>query len=193
MSTRSPRIIGAGIAIVLAAAGLICAAPAHADVIHVDMDCDPSGSHVVTITTNDTLSVISTSPTRPCDGNYVINLFPTPVGNAWMDGTLIPQDGSPRAFPSGSWTMTFASEVPGSTHVRMCNSGSFACPYLVITVVQAPEAIPAPEGIPAWQQSVGRPNSTSTCNDGWQPSWQEWAQPVTGGWVCTRSIPSLGH
>ncbi len=46
--------------------------------------------------------------------------------------------------------------------------------------------------IPTWVQSVGRPSSSSSCESGWSPSWQEWAIPVTGGWVCTRSIPSLG-
>ena len=196
MPERSSRIIGAVVAIALAAAGFVGAAPAQADVIHVDMDCDPSGSHVVTITTNDTLSVVSTSLTGPCDTSYVIlPFFPTPVGNVWLNGTLIPVDGNFNPLPGVLWTMTFASADPGSTHILFCGSSGAPpiCPTLAITVVQAPEAIPAPEGIPAWQQSVGRPNSTSTCNDGWQPSWQEWAQPVTGGWVCTRSIPSLGH
>lgn len=52
------------------------------------------------------------------------------------------------------------------------------------------ESVNAP--IPTWVQSVGRPSSSSSCESGWSPSWQEWAIPVTGGWVCTRSIPSLG-
>lgn len=187
MSGPSSRIIGAAVAIALAAAGLICAAPAQADIIHVDMTCDPPESQVVTITTKDTLSVVSTSVTGPCNGDYVIELFPTPVGNAWMNGTLIPQDGSLRTFPVGSWTMTFASDVPGSTHFMMCNSGFFMCPILVVNVVQAPE------WIPGWQQSVGRASATATCAAGWQPSWQQWAEHVTGGWVCTRTIPSLGN
>ena len=46
--------------------------------------------------------------------------------------------------------------------------------------------------IPAWLQSYGRAGSGAACEAGWAPSWQEWAVPVTGGWVCTRSIPSLG-
>lgn len=190
MSGRSSRIIGVAVAILLAAAGFTCAAPAQADVINLDMNCDPSGSQVVTITTKDTLSVVSTNLTTPCDGNYVIVLFPTPVGNAWLNGTLIPQDGSYRTFPGGSWTMTFASEVPGFTHFTMCNSGSFVCPTLRVDVVQADEEIPA---IPPWQQSVGRASATATCASGWQPSWQQWAEHITGGWVCTRTIPSLGN
>ena len=196
MSGRSSRTTRAGIAIVLAAVGFISAAPAEADVINVDMTCGGSslGSQVGTITTNDTLSVVSTSLTTPCDYGYVIMpFFPTPVGNVWVNGTLIPVDGNLNSFPPGTWTMTFASAVPGSTHINLCGSTESPpiCPTLVLNVVQAPED-PAPAEIPEWQQSVGRPNATSTCDEGWQPSWQEWAQPITGGWVCTRSIPSLG-
>jgi hypothetical protein len=46
--------------------------------------------------------------------------------------------------------------------------------------------------IPAWVQAYGRPSADASCLDGWNPSWESWAEPVTGGWVCTRSIPSLG-
>jgi hypothetical protein len=46
--------------------------------------------------------------------------------------------------------------------------------------------------IPAWVQAYGRASADATCLDGWAASWQSWAEPVTGGWVCTRSIPSLG-
>ena len=46
--------------------------------------------------------------------------------------------------------------------------------------------------IPDWQQAYGRASSDAACQAGWAASWQAWAVPVTGGWVCTRSIPSLG-
>ena len=46
--------------------------------------------------------------------------------------------------------------------------------------------------IPSWVQAYGRAGQDAACEDGWAPSWQSWAEPVTGGWVCTRSIPSLG-
>lgn len=55
-------------------------------------------------------------------------------------------------------------------------------------VVECPPIAP----IPAWVQAYGRESVDSPCLNGWDASWQEWAVPVTGGWVCTRSIPSLG-
>lgn len=46
--------------------------------------------------------------------------------------------------------------------------------------------------IPMWVQAFGRNGRDATCPVGWDPSWQEWAERVSGGWVCTRSIPSIG-
>jgi hypothetical protein len=50
---------------------------------------------------------------------------------------------------------------------------------------------PSPAPIPTWVQAYGRVQDAA-CETGWDASWQEWAVPVTGGWVCPRSIPSLG-
>ena len=46
--------------------------------------------------------------------------------------------------------------------------------------------------IPASVQAYGRFSEDASCQNGWGPSWQSWAEKITGGWVCTRSIPSLG-
>jgi hypothetical protein len=54
-----------------------------------------------------------------------------------------------------------------------------------------PRTVAANAPIPAWVQAYGRAKD-AICEDGWSPSWESWAEPVTGGWVCTRSIPSLG-
>lgn len=51
---------------------------------------------------------------------------------------------------------------------------------------------PAPLPIPDWVQAYGRAGKDAACQDAWGQSWQKWAEPVTGGWVCTRTIPSLG-
>jgi len=51
---------------------------------------------------------------------------------------------------------------------------------------------PAATVVPDWVQAYGRFGENAKCEAGWNPSWQQWAEPVTGGWVCTRSIPSLG-
>jgi hypothetical protein len=65
---------------------------------------------------------------------------------------------------------------------------TFVAGTLTATVVACPPAAT----IPAWVQAYGREGAKAACLDGWDASWQAWAEPVTGGWVCTRSIPSLG-
>jgi hypothetical protein len=42
-------------------------------------------------------------------------------------------------------------------------------------------AAPAP-----WFQAVGRDSSTAACAEGWNPSWAQWPNGGTGGWVCNR-------
>jgi hypothetical protein len=51
---------------------------------------------------------------------------------------------------------------------------------------------PAPAPIPDWLQAYGIFRQLDPCREGWSNSWHEWALPITGGWVCTRTIPSLG-
>jgi hypothetical protein len=65
--------------------------------------------------------------------------------------------------------------------------GTFTVPVVPCAVTDAGESSP----IPACVQSYGR-DKDATCENGWDASWQEWAKPVTGGRVCTRSIPSRG-
>ena len=52
-------------------------------------------------------------------------------------------------------------------------------------------ASPAGPVIPPWVQAIGR-LSADSCPTGWGASWQQWAVPITGGYVCSREIPSLG-
>ena len=101
-------------------------------------------------------------------------------------------EGAPVASGSGtSGTVSYtfgADRLVASVGAQNDDSwtGSFEC-----------AAAPAPSGttslaVPAWVQAYGRDDADASCEDGWSPSWQAWAEPVTGGWVCTRSIPSRG-
>ena len=42
-------------------------------------------------------------------------------------------------------------------------------------------------------QAYGIFHHDDACLTDWTNSWQKWAEPITGGWVCTRAIPSLGE
>ena len=39
-----------------------------------------------------------------------------------------------------------------------------------------------------WHQAYGRSTSESTCTEGWQPSWAQWPNDGSGGFVCNRQI-----
>lgn len=96
-------------------------------------------------------------------------------------------------------TLTLAG--PGSTQFTAQSPsypGSGGRLTIDVTVTGTPA--PSPDAsdelapaIPAWVQAFGRTSADATCPDGWAASWQEWAQPVTGGWVCTRTVPTLGR
>lgn len=92
---------------------------------------------------------------------------------------------------AGSVSYTFPANTT-TTFLTVLTSGTgdvaFTCGVPAPSPVVEDQA-PAP--IPSWVQAYGR-DKEATCLDGWDASWQSWAEPVTGGWVCTRSIPSLG-
>lgn len=49
-----------------------------------------------------------------------------------------------------------------------------------------------PSAIPPWVQAYGRGGAEVGCIDGWSPSWAQWPNEGSGGFVCTRSVPSRG-
>jgi len=63
---------------------------------------------------------------------------------------------------------------------------------LTLIVDPAPVAATAAVPIPPWVQAYGIFHHDDACLTSWTNSWQKWAEPITGGWVCTRTVPSLG-
>jgi hypothetical protein len=86
---------------------------------------------------------------------------------------------------AGSVTYVFAADTSADGNSSL--SGTATGTWL-ITCGTPPGTAPS---IPDWHQAYAR-DKDATCLDGWSPSWHSWAEPVTGGWVCHRSIPSLG-
>jgi hypothetical protein len=59
---------------------------------------------------------------------------------------------------------------------------------LTLNITVTARSIP----IPPWVQGYGRGSAADACRDGWSPSWEMWMNGGAGGYVCARSIPSLG-
>lgn len=187
------RVAAAISAAVLLVAGLAPAAQATTAIISVGPGSVP-GSLLITYTLPSYVGFhIAPASLNPlsCSGGDFINATGGPgsgMGYVYADG-------------SGSQEVTFLTEwysggpeadvpiEPGILYV-VCE-GYEGTLVFGMSADAAPPIAAAPL-IPAWVQAHGRATQTTTCIDGWNPSWQAWAQPATGGWVCTRSIPSLG-
>jgi hypothetical protein len=122
----------------------------------------------VALNVGDTFSVTVT----PDSGTSSATLYrrKVPVASGMMPGIL---------------SYTFAKSESVSMAVALATgTGTFdyAC---------TPAGVPTPDPLP-WVQAYGIFHQDDTCAVGWNPSWQEWAMAITGGWVCTRTIPSLG-
>jgi hypothetical protein len=177
------------------------ATPAHAasaDPASSTLACasDINGANDRTITgaVGDTFTLQSNSGSHGC------GLAPTTVtfgATTYTGYSGIVTAAGLIAFPSSS-VEYFQSA--GATFT-IVGSGSFTLSHgnldfrnhsstITVRLPGAPETTSAP-AIPAWVQAYGR-DKDATCLDGWGASWQQWAEKVTGGWVCDRSIPSLG-
>jgi hypothetical protein len=44
---------------------------------------------------------------------------------------------------------------------------------------------------PSWHQATGR-NVAASCELGWSPSWAQWPNGNTGGYVCNKEIYMTG-
>jgi hypothetical protein len=116
------------------------------------------------------------------------------------DGTHTKSAGSPgaAALTPGLTNVLFtapATEWSGfafSVGHRIGGSSDYAVIQYFVTVSVGGNIASSATPIPDWVQAYGRASKGATCLHGWIPSWQAWAEPVTGGWVCTRDIPSLG-
>ncbi len=123
-------------------------------------------------------------------GVYTLGGFdPTAPGTNLIDDF---DDEGTFEFDAGDYTVVVTTNDSGDTGLAnwtLTGGGtatlSGGCGY---GGGSAASGIPIPE----WVQAYGRFGANATCEDGWKPSWQHWAEPITGGWVCTRSIPSLG-
>jgi len=106
------------------------------------------------------------------------NLPPSPVLlTAGM--TVQDRDGNAVPLPAGRYTTIALYVTPGPNYTW--RSGIQG---LLLGSLSGP--------VPDWLQAVGRSSANTECPAGWNPSWHEWPNGHTGGFVCVRVIPSLG-
>jgi hypothetical protein len=125
-------------------------------------------------------------------GDTVTVTFSNPVGEVDSSALRV-GDFTRVAFGTVPDVLTYTFLFTGEVNVygEVAGGGTALITFACAPASQAvsPGAV---SSIPAWVQAYGRASADAKCQDGWDASWQAWAEPVTGGWVCTRSIPSLG-
>lgn len=199
--------VGAAIVLVTAGIGVTGASPASAaDVVSITTDCNSN----VGLRANVGDTVVITMSADCVDGFGVVwninalgvdatasGFFgPAAVENSPETAASSQFTGDWYAYSNGAGTTTITTTLrsengagdPLAVGSYLANIGfNSTGPYGIFYLGARSGASP----IPAWVQAYGR-DKDGTCEDGWDASWQSWAEPVTGGWVCTRSIPSLG-
>jgi hypothetical protein len=94
--------------------------------------------------------------------------------------------------PTATLSYTVPIEYAGTQEFTARLSGSITSARITITCGETSSNASGDSEIPAWVQAYGIFHHDDACLTGWRNSWQHWAEPITGGWVCTRTIPSLG-
>jgi hypothetical protein len=154
-------------AVVIAGAGFVMAAPPAA-AASIAVDCASGVDATVTAVPGELINITGTNCNNDSGTNTALVAVTIPV--------------------SGDFVVEVLSSTAPGTYAgvtSLCTAGG-ACVDLNLVVVAAAKPIPD------WVQSYGRFGKDATCLQGWNPTWEKWAEPITGGWTCTRTIPSLG-
>lgn len=154
-------------AALVAGAGLVMAAPPAA-AASVTVDCASASTVTVTASPGESITITGAAN---CLNDTGIS------GSAVVDAIT---------YGPTVWEIRVKGSTAPGTYTGITINGATESVDITLNVVAAQ----AP--IPAWVQAYGRPGKDATCLPGWGPSWQQWAVASTGGWVCTRTIPSLG-
>ena len=144
----------------------------------------------------DTFTVTNTSLNGTCwiasvSGTYAGHGFTGYSGVVTVTGTTPDGTYSGVEDINHGDTATFTIVASGAFTIRYGYAHN-AFSTLTVASTDVPSDDPEATPIPDWVQAIGRHSKDATCPTGWSTSWQTWAESVTGGWVCTRTIPSLG-
>lgn len=186
------RRISLALVLILALAGAVTVAtPAQAATR--DVDCNAStGVERFTLHPGETLTINATNCySLALQSDYPVGFFAAAltVDFAVFGLTEFPPLGNTGSAGDDPITIWFTAPMELHSSTAQFHSASYPGLSNVDFFI---EVVPWPS-IPNWVQAVGRQSSTTACPTGWGESWQEWARPVTGGWVCTRSVPMYGN
>ncbi len=191
-------VMAVSAAAVVAATSIAVAPSVSAAEIAIAVDCDnvPITTTVeIAVRQGDTLRFDGTGQCDYADVSLGPVLGPRLFVNPADQGGpgpyifTIRSDAPPGAYGSADdWALS-VSDLYSGTYCPValvpCGSSFF------ITVTAAPGGV-GETPIPMWVQGYGRPTADAPCREGWDPSWAQWPNHGTGGFVCHRSIKAYG-
>ena len=187
---RIQRVVALTAAIVSAASGLVfAAAPAQAATT-VTVNCATSSAENFTVTPGEQIIF---SLNNACQ----VALAAAGATNTSTLQTLvnymarINTGGSAVASVSGgTWTVTYtAGSNPGTDTLDVSQAGLTPRSLSTRSLTTSNDysmTLPG-DAPPPWLQAYGRA-AGATCDAGWSPSWAQWPNNHTGGFVCVRSL-----
>lgn len=186
------RILAASAsALAFVGAGLVAAPPSQA-VTTVTVDCATSTTENFTVTPGEQIifdlnaacqtGLTASGATSTAALQALVNLM------ANLNGT----GGSAVAAISGaSWTVTYTAGPNSGTDTLDVSQAGITPRSLgtraLTTTNDYSMTVPGAGGPPPWLQAYGRA-AGATCDAGWNPSWAQWPNNNTGGFVCVRTI-----
>ncbi len=178
-------------AVILAGAAAMAAPPASA--ASASVTCDADKTIEFTLEPGEVLTLdLSNCTGVTLTGTFDTTYFAAAMSVALADTTipLAPAGGGGMTGYSGSPVLGVSFTAPGSEQAlatQFFMTGETASVTVRVRVQKAGST-----RIPDWVQGYGRGAATDACSAGWSPSWEMWMNGGKGGFVCTRSIPSLG-
>ena len=98
------------------------------------------------------------------------------------------QNPGASSWPSACGSNPGRGADPGAS--SSVGTGGNGCVVISFTATAAVTEAPAP---PPWLQAYGRPNPSSICTQGWNPSWAKWPNDNSGGFTCERRIEYISE
>lgn len=105
-----------------------------------------------------------------------------------MNGATTSLMQTASTFTNAGWSLTPGFDATSTW--GLCSAASDGLPYLTAFYASSPciQASDTSQIPPSWLQATGRINGQESCEIGWNPSWAQWMNGGTGGFVCNREV-----
>lgn len=105
-----------------------------------------------------------------------------------ITGVSTAQMKTDTTFTSAGWSLSPGFDATSTWGI--CSLANDGNPFLTAFYATSPciqNADPA-QAPPSWFQATGRRSMQEPCEPGWNPSWAQWMNDGSGGYVCMREI-----